>query len=231
MRVKLERIRHEPGPYLQAEEPRLELLGTPRLTAAGSTHPLQGRQRSHLLHLLLEARISGRDGVSRLALLDGLHPQEDELKARASLKALVHQLRHTFGQNLIITTPDGYALGNCRSDAEEFLQGGPTSLWRGPYTESTDSAGYVRDSLYLELVQRTRAALHSHPAEAARLAELLTESDPYSVEYLRLRILALRASEPVRTRAVYRAARNTLGEVGEVLPADIEQFLRAPEAG
>ncbi len=106
---------------------RLEVLGS--LQARGDKlTPIRGRKRQELLALLLEARLSGRSEVSRLTLLDTLYSNEDELKATASLKSVVHTLRDSLGENAITTTNNGYALGECSSDAELFLQTGDITL-------------------------------------------------------------------------------------------------------
>ncbi len=87
---------------LAATKVRLEVLGSLQITKQ-TTIPVRGRKRQELLALLLEARISGRSEVSRLTLLDTLYADDDELKASASLKSLVHSLRETLGENAITT--------------------------------------------------------------------------------------------------------------------------------
>ena len=99
---------------------RLEVLGSLQARSDKLTS-LRGRKRQELLVFLLEARISGRSEVSRLTLFDTLYLDEDELKASAGLKNLVHSLRETVGDNAVTTTNNGYALGECSSDAELFL--------------------------------------------------------------------------------------------------------------
>ncbi len=229
------RLFSELAPARQPDPPggstRLEFLGSPRLVVDGVAHALQGGKRRALLGLLLEARIAGRSEVSRVSLLDSLYPADDELKAGTRLKALVHNLRKGFQPGLIRTTADGYALGDCSSDAEEFLQGGPAALWRGQYLTDADSTGLVRDSLYLELAGRAEAALATDPAEAIRLSGLLLEADPYSRDHLRLRLQALAAGGGGHLERFYEAARDEMAEVGEVLPASWREFLADTSQG
>jgi hypothetical protein len=204
---------------------RLELLGPMRLGKDGVEQAVQGRKRRELLALLLEARVSGRGEVTRISLLDALYPAEDELKAASSLKGLVHNIRRQHGAALIITTADGYALGNCVTDVEEFLQGGDSTLWRGHYQEAHELNAQVRESLYLALSRRAEELLESDAAEAARLTRLLIEAEPYALDYLRLKLSALRKSGSQRVETVYRAARERMREVGELLPGHWKDFL------
>jgi tetratricopeptide (TPR) repeat protein len=205
---------------------RLEVLGT--LQARGDTQiPIRGRKRQELLALLLEARISGRSEVSRLSLLDTLYPDEDELKASSSLKVVVHNLRETLGESAIITTNNGYALGACNSDAELFLQTGDTTLWRGVYLEDLDlEDSTVRDSLYLSLFEKIKTLLETNPKEAARVAEMLVEAEPYNTDYLKPYLTALRSSKNHgKLTRHYQEARKRLLEVGERLPEAWQKFL------
>jgi hypothetical protein len=196
-----------------------------RLGKDGVEQAVQGRKRRELLALLLEARVSGRGEVTRISLLDALYPAEDELKAASSLKGLVHNIRRQHGAALIITTADGYALGNCVTDVEEFLQGGDSTLWRGHYQEAHELNAQVRESLYLALSRRAEELIESDAAEAARLTRLLIEAEPYALDYLRLKLSALRKSGSQRVETVYRAARERMREVGELLPGHWKDFL------
>jgi DNA-binding SARP family transcriptional activator len=205
---------------------RLEILGTLQVRG-DKVSPIRGRKRQELLALLLEARISGRNEVSRLTLLDTLYPEEDELKASASLKSLVHSLRETLGENTITTTNNGYALGSCTSDAELFLQTGDTSLWRGLYLEDLESDdSTVRDSLYLALFEKVKTLLEIDPKEAARVGGILLEADPYNTDYLKTYLTALRLSNNHgKLTRHYREAKTRLLEVGETLPDTWQGFL------
>jgi Tetratricopeptide repeat len=107
---------------------RLDILGKMQFSHRGETSLIQGRKRKEFLALLLEARLAGRSEVSRLELLDALYSNEDELKALQNLKSLIHSLRSSFSEGIILTTSIGHSLGGVKSDAEEFLESGDTSL-------------------------------------------------------------------------------------------------------
>jgi tetratricopeptide (TPR) repeat protein len=206
---------------------RLEVLGSLQVTLQKETTPIRGRKRQELLALLLEARISGRSEISRLTLLDTLYPDEDEFKAAASLKVVVHSLRETLGENAITTTNNGYALGECTSDAELFLQSGDTMLWRGLYLEGLESEdSTVRDSLYLALFEKVKDLLEDNPKEVARVGGLLLEADPYNTDYLKTYFTALRLSNNHgKLTRHYAEARTRLLEVNETLPDTWQGFL------
>ena len=120
-------------------------------------------------------------------MLDTLYPDEDELKASSSLKVVVHSLRETLGENALMTTSNGYALGECTSDAELFLQTGDTALWRGLYLEGLELANEsnVRDSLYELLFEKAKDLLERDSKEGARVGNILIEADPYNIDYLK----------------------------------------------
>jgi hypothetical protein len=205
---------------------RLEVLGS--LQARGDKPiPIRGRKRQELLALLLETRISGRNEVSRLTLLDALYSNEDELKAGSSLKVVVHSLRETLGENALTTTNSGYALGDCSSDAELFLQTGDTTLWRGLYLEDLESYdSTVRDSLYLALFEKAKALLDDNPKEVARVGNILIEADPYNRDYLKTYFTALRLNNNHgKLTRHYAEARTRLLEIGEGLPETWQGFL------
>ncbi len=205
---------------------RLEVLGPLQVTRQ-TTLSVRGRKRQELLSLLLEARISGRSEVSRLALLDTVYPGQDEFKANSSLKNVVHGLRETLGERVIATTNTGYALGPCTSDAEQFLQTGDTSLWRGGYLEGLDfEESTLRDSLYTKLFESAETLLELDPKEAARVGGILVEAEPYNTDYLRTYLAALRSSKNHnKLTRHYRQARERLLEVGETLPETWQAFL------
>lgn len=208
--------------------PRLDVLGVMQLSKGPATAATRGRKRQALLARLLESRIAGRSEVGRLALLDGLYSDSDEAKALNSVKQLVHALRLEWGENTILTTPTGYALGAVTSDAERFLRSGDTTLWRGTYLAGLDPPMHesVAESLYHQLYRRARALLPTEPKETARVARFLIEYDPYSADYLALCVQALRASGNHRTlERLYDSARQGFLEVGEVLPGDWTAFL------
>jgi len=204
---------------------RLEVLGPMQLRGE-ETVVVRGEKRRRLLALLLEARVSGRGGVAKLAILDDLYPEQDELKAASSLKELVHGVRNAHGPDLILTTPDGYALGNCDSDVEEYLEAPDAALWRGPYLDGMEVDGILRDTLYLALARHTREMLASDPRTASRLARLLIEAEPYRVDYLATGLEAYRAAGNHRSlERLYQSARIRLSELGETLPRRWQLFL------
>ncbi len=191
---------------------------------------VRGERRQALLLALLEARLLGQSAVSTLNLLDQLYPGQPEQAAQTALKQLVSQLRHQHGQELIWTTPHGYALGAVRSDAEEFLESGDTALWRSvlPAFEAED----VRVALRQRLHQALREVLERNPPEAARAARLLLESDPYDQAALRLTALALQKSGNHRSLGrLYAGAREQLSEVGERLPERWQDYLGHQRGG
>jgi tetratricopeptide (TPR) repeat protein len=205
---------------------RLEVLGSVQARGDKVT-PIRGRKRQELLAFFLEARMSGRSEVSRLTLFDVFYSNEDELKASASLKSLVYSLRETLGENAITTTNNGYALGDCTSDAELFLQTLDTALWRGIYLEGLASdESTVREPLYLALFEKAKTLLETDPKEAARVASILVEAEPYDTEYLRTYLTALRLSKHHgKLTRHYQESKKRLLEVGETLPEAWQDFL------
>lgn len=208
--------------------PRLNVLGIMQMSHEGKTEAVRGRKRQEFLASLLESRLAGRAEVSRLELLDALYPDEDELKALQNLKSLIHSLRSSFGEGFILTTNTSYSLGAMKSDAEEFLETGNTTLWRGVYLENieTNVRESVQDSLYLALFEKTKALLETDSQEAARAGRFLLEADPYNAPYLALNVRALRARDNYKTlKQIYSEARERLAEVGEHLPENWLDFL------
>jgi DNA-binding SARP family transcriptional activator len=234
------RMIHRRFPQLEAvqkvvpvEEPPVQLvvqcLGVMQVVRDGQPVALRGRKRQELLARLLEARISGRAELSRLDLIDAMYPDADETQATTSLKDVVHQVRSSLGQSVIQTTSNGYALGAVTSDAEAFLAGGDTRLWRGGYLQGLELDRLdetVREALSLALRSRLRVLHETDPKEAARLARILLEAEPYDREVLGLCLGALRLSGNHRSLTrLYDDARTRFAEVGESLPDDWKQFL------
>jgi tetratricopeptide (TPR) repeat protein len=221
--------KNEGGVLESTSKIRLDVLGSMKITVDNKPEAVQGRKRQELLGLLLDARLNGRAEVSRLELFDTLYPDKDEVKAMSSLKELVSALRDRLGANTITTTTTGYALGAVQSDAEAFLQTLDTTLWRGLYLEdiSLESQKTVADSLYFSLYSRARELLEVNPKEAARVAKVLLEYDPYNHDYLRVSLEALRASNNHKSLTrLYAESRERFVEVGEILPEQWQQFLR-----
>jgi hypothetical protein len=211
---------------------RLELLGPLRLVQDGVAQAVRGHKRKELLAGLLEARIAGRSEVAQLELLYALYPDETEDSAASSLKQLVFQLRKSLGANIILRTAGGYALGSVASDVEDFFKTGDTTLWRGVYREDlSEGDETVASALYHALQGRATELLDSRPTEATRLGRLLLQADPYNAQTLRLTLEALRVSGNQRAIAkLYEASRETLAEVGEMLPEAWGDFLKPPAA-
>ena len=209
----------------------LFVLGTMRLGQASVTLPLRGALRRGLLALLLAARLSGRREVSRTALLDTLYPQMSEVQASAALRDLVYEVRKQCGGAALLTTEDGYALGEISSDAELFLASGDTRLWRGALFEDVpldEPLEALREVMGAALQTRAADVLGSDPAEAARLGRLLLGSDPYNRDHLSLTLRALRAGANHKSLGrEYAAARSRFLEVGESLPERWQAFLDA----
>lgn len=204
----------------------LNVLGPMQLRHEGKVHDIRGRKRQELLAVLLEARLAKRAEVSKLELLDTLYGDEDELRAVQSLKTLVHSVRRDLG-DIILTTHTGYSLGHVTSDAERFLETAATTLWRGVYLEGAGSRlETVQESLYLSLFEQAERLLGTEPQEAARVARLLLEADPYNTQYLVVALKALRNCDNYRTLGrVYDEARVSFAELGERLPKTWTVFL------
>jgi tetratricopeptide (TPR) repeat protein len=206
--------------------PFLAVLGPMQISRNGQATLLRGRKRQEFLALLLGARMAARPEVSRLALLETLYPEEDELKAGAALKQLVSSVRETLDEGAILTTATGYALGQVQSDAEAFLQTGDPALWRGAYLQDLNLGTGADDLLYLALSAKVKTLLSENSAEAARLGRILLEGEPYSPESLQLCLLALRASGNHRTLGrLYEEAKQRMREVGQELPEKWGEFL------
>jgi tetratricopeptide (TPR) repeat protein len=205
---------------------RFEVLGTMRLSVNGVREAVRGSKRQEFLALLLGRKLSGRNEVSRLELLDVLYADEDELKASTNLRELVHVLRDRLGASAILTTATGYALGEITSDAEQFLQTSDSRLWRGVYLEGMEPEDSVAEPLYLLLFSKAQELLESDPKEAVRVARILLESDPYNQDYLKLCLQALRATNNHKSLTrLYAETTKRFAEVGETLPESWQQFL------
>ena len=211
----------EPVTPVQPHPVRLEVLG-PLLLEGQS---IRGSKRQELLKVLLEARLSGKGGVSTLELLSTLYPDESEESALIALKGAVSKTRARSGSGIILTMPGGYALGAVSSDAEDFFKTGQTRLWRGVYRPLENGA--VCETLSLALGRAAYAELERDPQEAARAARILCEMNPYSVENLKLLCEALKTGGNYKSLArEYQKGRIRLLEVGETLPQGWSDFFR-----
>lgn len=168
----------------------LEVLGPVQL----SGRPIAGVKRQELLLCLLEARLLGRSGAGPEELQAALYPHTEAGVARVLLEDLIDRTRTALGP-VVVGTPQGWALGAVTSDAERFLQGGDTRLWRGVYRQDLPGGlPQARERLHSSLYQRACALLEHDPLEAARLGRLLLEAEPYDPRALTLRLRLLQAT-------------------------------------
>lgn len=94
-----------------------------------------------------------------------------------------------------------------------------------------DADHVIHDTLCRALHERAAATLADDPAEAARVARVLRDADPYDAAALALHLRALRAAGNHRTLGrVYTQAQAAFNEVGESLPGDWNTFLDAQQA-
>jgi tetratricopeptide (TPR) repeat protein len=215
----------------QAREhlPRLNVLGTLRLEINNETITPPALQGKILLAVLLEARVTGRDGVKTLELLDALYPEYDESRGLGALKQLVFRIRASLGKSAVLRLSDGYSLGTLETDAETFLSTGATHLWRGPVLSdlSEDIASGLRDALAQALELCVESLPETDPQEAVRLAEIMRESDPYDQQALRHHLRVLEIGADLRKlERTYAQAREQLSEVGEDLPESWREYLQ-----
>jgi hypothetical protein len=206
----------------------LEVLGVFRVSN-GEPKPIRGRKRQALLAYLLEARIAGREEVSKTELIDSLLNDVPETQGLNALRIEVHHLRHKLHPGVIETTTNGYRLGQIGSDAEHFLEHKDTNLWRGAYLDGIhfnrqDQVGYQRliETLHTCALEQIK----SNPIEAVRVLRILIEMEPFDLEYLRSKLHALRVTSNHRAlRLAYHKARNRWSEMGEHLPETWDAFL------
>jgi hypothetical protein len=202
---------------------RLELLGPVRLRQETMLEPIRGRKRQELLALLLEARVAGRNEIPKLELIDRLYTDSTEAQAAASLKDLAHQIRTMFGQELIVTTGNGYALGPVATDLETYLETGDVQLWYGPYLSGPEDG--LRPNLHAILFEHAHLLLETQPDQTLRLGRILLEQEPFDIEAMRLTAQALHASQPKQLEPFYRLQCKRWLELGERLPERVEEFL------
>jgi DNA-binding SARP family transcriptional activator len=214
---------------------QVNLLGPFEVTRAGAPVKLRGEKRKSLLARLLEASLSGSNGMRSDALANALYPDMTDEDARAALKQLVFQVRSALGAEVVLSIPQGYALGEVGSDVKGFLETGDSQLWRGVYLEDVledrDLAlGVVAEQLTDLLRQTAQRALAADPREAARLARILLKADPFDRSALALALRAYRVlGQHTALRRVYAAALERWLAVGERLPEGWRDFLVASE--
>ncbi len=206
----------------------VQILGSLRLEYQGQAKVVQGIKRKAFVALLTEARVAGRHGVRQIDLLDALYPDTPEPSAVTSLHQLVFQIRSSFGEQLIQTMSDGYALGEASIDAVQFLETGNTHLWRGVYLEDAgvETNPQVLEALKTKLRESARTQLESDPLETLRVSQILLEMDTYDLVALELALRALQKRKQYTSiKRLYTRASNALQEVGEVLPKEWTVFL------
>jgi tetratricopeptide (TPR) repeat protein len=208
---------------LEQSTTRLELLGPVRLRNETKLEPIRGRKRQELLALLLEARIAGRNEIPKLELIDRLYTDSTEAQAAASLKDLAHQIRTMYGPELIVTTGNGYALGQVATDVELFLETNDVFLWHGPYLSGPEDG--LRPSLHANLLENARVLLETQPGEALRLGRILLEQEPFDLAAMRLTAQSLQTCQPKHLEPFYRLQRKRWLELGETLPERAKDFL------
>ncbi len=207
---------------------RIEVLGAIRLFRNDQPVITRAHKRLEILSYLLETRISGRSEANTRELVVALYPNMPELEAKKALKQLVYLNRSVLGVDSLVSTAGGYALGAISSDAEDFLQTGDSSLWRGVYQGSLEDNWLlgVRNALTTGLQTSVESLFESNPNEAARLGLILLEMEPYNAKILRLTLACLeRAGHLKRARSVYAEGYSRLLEVGELLPETMDGFL------
>jgi tetratricopeptide (TPR) repeat protein len=217
----------ESTPGVEKVSPRLDVLGPAQLEKDGKCLPYRGRKRLELLTFLLETRMAGRAEATLLNIMDALYPDTGEAESKAVIKQLVYLLRNQLGGEAIVSTPNGYALGNLQSDAERFLETHDMTLWRGAYLSGLENwYPEVREILLQHLEQEVLKLLTTHPKEAARLARLWLEMEPYDLQPLRLLLQACETSGEVKVaEKLYQESRKRMLEVGETLPGSRAEFL------
>ncbi len=230
---ELEPERGTVPPVTAGPSARLNVLGPVSLERDGQPVGTRARKRLEILTYLLETRIAGRAEASTLELVDALYGDMPEPEAKRALKQLVYLNRSSLGTDCIVSTPTGYALHAVSSDAEDFLRGSDSALWRGPYlgdlTEGWQAG--VRDAMTLALQTKIEVLLDSNPIEAARLGVILLAMEPFNATVLRLTVNSFeRSGHLQQATAVYREGRSRLLEVGEVLPETINGFLNLQAA-
>lgn len=238
-----------------ALEPTLQLsvMGAMRLGPPGSEELVRGERRQHLLALLLQARVTGEGQLPDLTLVDALYPDLQETEGLSALRQLVHQVRRRYGQQVVSRTSNGYSLGaSVSSDAETLLAAAATLAeqqfgWDAARPGSLDAVLMSLGGPPLEglpegaapelarsLLMGARAvavgAGPHYPAEASRVARWLQESEPYEAELVALEVSArLHAGDETGAAAALERARERFLEVGDELPATVEDLMGSSE--
>ncbi len=197
---------------------RIANLGSLQFERDGLPVQYKAAKGRELLGLLSELRLRGQSEIRQLELLDWLYPNLDESAAISALQQLIYRLRNSLGQNVIVRTATGYALGaEVQTDAETFLQTADSALWRGAWL--ADFAGgqdsMARNRIYQALTAYIENMILKTPSEAARLALIWLEAEPYELGAVMLAKDSLLASGDVLgAEQVYNQALVRFHEVG-----------------
>ena len=147
--------------------------------------------------------------VSMDELVDVLWGGVPPGSARKTLQTNALRIRHALGNDSIVTTPDGYRLGDgVRVDVDDFERSGDLALWRGePFADLADwEAVEGRRARLAELHRRSEdTAAESllatgQPASAVADLERLVADDPARELRWTLLVRALAARDAGRRR-------------------------------
>lgn len=155
---------------------RLNVLGGIRVSSdgvAGAPHVLMGDRRLGLLVYLALAGPAYRRRESLVALF---WPDQKSDQARHSLRQLLHMLRESVGEAVVVTSGDEYVgveATRLWCDALEFRQAvnagvceRALELYEGPFCDGFSLSGAPEFDRWLE---KTRAEFHERAAECARV--------------------------------------------------------------
>jgi tetratricopeptide (TPR) repeat protein len=206
---------------------RIANLGSLQFERDGVNIKYKAEKGRDLLGLLSELRLLKQSEISQLELLDLLYPNLEENAAISALQQLIYRLRTSLGQNVIVRTPIGYALGaDVQTDAETFLQTADSGLWRGVWLADVGGGrdSMARNRIYQALTTFIENTLLKMPLEAARLALIWLEAEPYEIQAVMLaRDALLAAGDALGADRVYNQAQVRFHEVGVQLnPLEVQ---------
>ncbi len=197
---------------------RIANLGSLQFERNGVNIKYKAEKGRDLLGLLSELRLVKQSEISQLELLDLLYPNLEESAAISALQQLIYRLRTSLGQEVIVRTPTGYALGaEVQTDAETFLQTADSNLWRGVWLADVGGGrdSMARNRIYQALTAFIENSILKMPLEAARLALIWLEAEPYEVEAVMFaRDAMLAAGDTLGAERMYSEAQVRFHEVG-----------------